>query len=606
MCVFVFLAMLVHLFRIYREYRPNSGLKLLSIPGIASVIAVMRSISYVHMKQRGPIRLPALQYCIALGAFFISLTVWVFSIKPYYRRTYKDGSPPLAIRTGMVAIALFPFIFACALKVNPISMLTGVSHAKLQIYHQVLAFIMFFMAVVHTIPFLIQPAINGGYEALRKEFARAQQFWSGTVCLGLVAWMLCSSLGVFRNMSYQFFVIQHIVTVCVLLGFLFKHIDESLKGHFFLGAAVAFWIFSIVVRGCMVLISSDFLAGSRAQVEVQSVTNIALDNEKESESGRETLRLCFSAPLKWRPGQHIYVRFPGFSPGQAHPFSIMSLPNRSRLSSKVVLIAKVYSGTTRKIFNYIENPSTECREYRLETEINTALGPDSGVLTEQKSTPDPEQGVFHHAGDASPKTAVEAGPALQEIRVRQTQVVGYLDGPYGYTTDPASYEHVVFYAGGTGIAHIFPIMLLLLRRSAEKDSKVLTKRVRFVWSTHSSALVNWLQSELYALTQLRQKAAIEFMTEIHVTGESAPAHKQTFAQSTITSYGIRPDTRAILEEEIEHGKQLGSSSLATYVCGPHAMTYDVSNGVAAANWAVVRGRMGTMKDIMLDAEDFAW
>lgn len=606
MCAFVFLAMLVHFFRIYREYRPNSGLKLLGIPGITSVLALMRSISYVHMKQRGPIRLPALQYCIALGAFFVSLTVWVFSIKPYYRRTYEDGSPPLAIRTGMVAIALFPFIFACALKVNPISILTGVSHARLQVYHQGLAFIMFFMSVVHTIPFLIQPAINGGYEALRKEFARAQQFWSGTVCLGLVAWMLCSSLGVFRKMSYQFFVLQHIVTVCVLLGFLFKHIDESLKGHLFLGAAVAFWIFSIVVRSCMVLISSDFLVGSRAQVEVQSVTNVPLDNEKGSESGRETLRLCFTAPLKWRPGQHIYVRFPGFSPAQAHPLSIMSLPNRSGLASKIILLANVHDGTTRKIFNYIQKSSTECRDYQVETEINTTLGPDCETLKETNSTPDPEKGVFHHAGDASPKTAVEAGPALQEIRLRQTQVVGYLDGPYGYTTDPASYEHVIFYAGGTGIAHIFPILLLLLRHSAEKDPKVLTRRVRLVWSTHSSALVNWLQSELYALTQLRRNAAAELMIDIHVTGETAAAYEQTLAQSAITSYGIRPDTRAILDEEIEHGKQLGSSSLATYVCGPHGMTYDVSNGVAAANWAVVRGRMGTMKDIMLDAEHFAW
>lgn len=605
MCTFVFLAMLVHFFRIYREYRPSSGLKLLGIPGIAWIIAFMRSISYVRMKQRGPIRLPALQYCIALGSFFISLTVWVFSIKPYYRRVTEDGSPPLAIRTGMVAIALFPFIFACALKVNPISMLTGISHARLQVYHQGLAFIMFFMAVVHTLPFLIQPALDGGYKALHKEFVRAQQYWTGTVCLGLVAWMLCSSLGVFRKMSYQFFVLQHVATVCLVLGFLFKHIDGALKGHLFLGAAVAFWIFSIVVRGCMVLISSDFLVRSRAQVEVQSVKNVPLDSKKGSESGRETLRLCFTAPLKWRPGQHIYVRFPGFSPAQAHPLSIMSLPNRSGLSSKIILLANVYGGTTRKIFNHIQNSSTECLDYQLETEINTTLGPDSGVL-EKKSTYDPEKGAFHHAGDVSPKTAVEAGPALQEIRVRQTQVVGYLDGPYGYTTDPASYEHVVCYAGGTGIAHTFPIMLLLLRRSAEKDPKVLTKRVRLVWSTHSSALVNWLQSELYALTQLRHNTAIEVMMEIHVTGETAPANEQTFAQSNITSYGIRPDTRAILDEEIEHGKQMGSSSLATYVCGPHGMTYDVSNGVAAANWAVVRGRLGTMKDIMLDAEHFAW
>lgn len=87
MCAFVFLAMLVHLFRIYREYCPKSGLRLVRIPGVSNIIAFMRSISYIRFKQRGPIPLPSLQHCIGISAFFISLIVWVLAIKPYYRAT---------------------------------------------------------------------------------------------------------------------------------------------------------------------------------------------------------------------------------------------------------------------------------------------------------------------------------------------------------------------------------------------------------------------------------------------------------------------------------------------------------------------------------------
>lgn len=608
MCAFVFLAMLVHLFRIYREYCPKSGLRLVRIPGVSNIIAFMRSISYIRFKQRGPVPLPSLQHCIGISAFFISLIVWVLAIKPYYRATSDDGSPPLAIRTCMVAMALFPFIFACALKVNPISMLTGISHARLQVYHRGLAFTMFVMSLIHAIPFLYQAGAEGGSKKLHETYTSEQQYWTGTVCLCLIFWMLCSSLGMFRNLSYQFFVIQHIVCVCVLLGFLYKHNTDTLYSNLFLWAAVAFWIFSIVVRGCMVLISSEFLVGARANVEVQAVTNVPLEDEKlNAERGQETIRLTFSTPLKWRPGQHIYVRLPGFAPAQAHPFSIMSLPNRSRLMSQVVLMAKVHRGTTRKIFNYVQNLDDDFQERFFESEINTnavANGHHSDSLPYHAT--DPEKVVAGDEGKVSPKTAVETGPALQRTSVRQTQVVGYLDGPYGFTTSPSSYEHVTFFAGGTGIAHVLPIFLLLLRRSSENDTKVLTKRIRFVWTTHSSGLVNWLESDLRTINKLRETAGVELVIDVHVTGEVAGAREKTYAQTLISNYGERPDTRAILSEELELAKEAGSTSLATYVCGPPGMVLDVSNRTAAANFDAARGRLGSLKDIMLDAERFDW
>ena len=69
-------------------------------------------------------------------------------------------------------------------------------------------------------------------------------------------------------MSYEFFVLQHIVCAMVTMGFLFVHYDSLISSHIWLWATVGLWIFSVAGRGLLVLFSSDFFIGPRAHVEV--------------------------------------------------------------------------------------------------------------------------------------------------------------------------------------------------------------------------------------------------------------------------------------------------------------------------------------------------
>ena len=87
----------------------------------------------------------------------LGFTIWAFVVQPYYRVDRSFGSPPLALRAGMMALGLMPFIYTLASKVNFISLLTGVSHERIQIFHQWLARFMLFLATVHAIPFIHQP-----------------------------------------------------------------------------------------------------------------------------------------------------------------------------------------------------------------------------------------------------------------------------------------------------------------------------------------------------------------------------------------------------------------------------------------------------------------
>ena len=110
----MFVAAVCHALQLIRQVFPSTGARLYGLPGVPRAAGLVRAISYVHLGAYGPLRLPSLKACIIIVSFFVSMVTWIFSIQPHYRENAEAGSPPLAIRSGMVAVSLFPFIFACA------------------------------------------------------------------------------------------------------------------------------------------------------------------------------------------------------------------------------------------------------------------------------------------------------------------------------------------------------------------------------------------------------------------------------------------------------------------------------------------------------------
>jgi hypothetical protein len=54
-----------------------------------------------------------------------------------------------------------PFVFATAGKSNLITLVTGVSHEKLQVFHRWIAYAFFVTALFHTFPFIVVNIRNG-------------------------------------------------------------------------------------------------------------------------------------------------------------------------------------------------------------------------------------------------------------------------------------------------------------------------------------------------------------------------------------------------------------------------------------------------------------
>ena len=171
--ILVFIFMLVHGFRMWTDRNPRLNNGLSSLRSIYQKgLAAGRYLSYRRLSGKsfdllGLPSLGMLAFFLLAGLFLAILT---FAVRPYYRQYRGFGSPPLAIRTGLMAIACTPLLLALAGKANIITLLTGIGHEKLNAIHRWVAWMCFALSVAHTVPFIVAPLREGGYAALHDQF----------------------------------------------------------------------------------------------------------------------------------------------------------------------------------------------------------------------------------------------------------------------------------------------------------------------------------------------------------------------------------------------------------------------------------------------------
>lgn len=154
--VIVFLAMLRHVSIVWSNTRASRSATT-SSSGTSFGDRLQAGGRFVFYRRFGrtPSRLISIPHGGVLSLLVISIIFTLalaFTERPYYREFFQWGSPPLAIRTGLMAFACLPLMIALAGKVNILTLLTGYSYEKLNIIHQWVAWLSFVLSVVHTIP----------------------------------------------------------------------------------------------------------------------------------------------------------------------------------------------------------------------------------------------------------------------------------------------------------------------------------------------------------------------------------------------------------------------------------------------------------------------
>ncbi|KAI0179551.1 ferric reductase like transmembrane component-domain-containing protein [Hypoxylon sp. FL1284] len=563
------IAMLVYAHRLNRNRLARKQPPVAGKSTIAhKVLALCRMVNYRHFKGRvadylGPPSIGSLVFIIITSLFLLLPS---FLVHPYYRGRRGYGSPPLAVRTGLMAQACTPIIVALAGKVNFVTMLTGISHEKLNVFHRWVSYMCLFLAIVHTVPFIVAPLRDGGPAALHKQYYKEGSMeYTGTPPLGILVGIVVLSIPWIRHRFYNFFYRLHVPMYIVYLGLLFWHSDQEKDSWVYLWATLAIWLASCAVRlfykWQTFSIFRDWFQGFPARLH-------------ELPGGMTKVTLLAPLDFRWKPGQHVWLRVPHLSILQNHPFTIANLPRNSSNHD-------THSADAQDMVFYVR---------------------------------------AHHGLTLDLLKSV-ANHDVAETRDRSVSI--HVDGPYGGLVEdiPALYESQIFVAGGSGISACLPWIEHAARRISQGSS--VTKSIHLVWMVRYASQTQWITEELDPLIGAHPDL---IHVDFFVTDSSASSPAVASAESE-KELEKTADNRVIAnnkpsdETKTAVSPKLGQihyqrpylpvliPSLLTarrcfiLGCGPDSLRTDLANAASTAQKKVLAGGADI---ITLHTESFGW
>jgi ferric-chelate reductase len=272
----------------------------------------------------------------------------------------------------------------------------------------------------------------------------------------LLLWLVFSSMTPFRNIRYEIFVIQHIISFIGFLVAVFYHIPApyALNARIFIWLGIGFFLLDRLIR----------------------YTRSAIHNRRLGKATLTSLpgnvtRISVHAPMvkKWTPGQHVLLCLPRLGLGQSHPATIASIP--SSHDNDLVFFLRAHRGFTNR------------------------------VLTK--------------AASASTESLLEKRDATTQSTTNET-LNAFIDGPYGGSqSDFAAFDTAVLIAGSTGVTFTLPILLDLAQRA--QNNRLPIRRVVFIWMIKSTDWAVWIVNELQKAIRDLHEVGIEVETKIYVT-----------------------------------------------------------------------------------------
>jgi hypothetical protein len=228
-----------------------------------------------------------------------------------------------------MAFACTPILVALAGKANVVTLLTGVSHGKLNVIHQWVGWMTLALSLIHAIPFIVAPLRDCGYTTLHHEFYGYGLIGATKVSFGhpptpqtldAESSFLCSIV-VSRRSPYfsvlwhclhrtyvigfmKGFYYAHILLAVTYLSLLFWHAGNVLDFWAYLWATVAIWLASCLARTFWYTrplnLQSEWLKGA-------PTTLFKLPGSM--------MRIEVLAPANFchTPAQHCFLRFPAIS-----------------------------------------------------------------------------------------------------------------------------------------------------------------------------------------------------------------------------------------------------------------------------------------------------
>jgi ferredoxin-NADP reductase len=285
---------------------------------------------------------PPIGRCLVLAVYWIVILtmLWSNTILTKGSSEYIYKWEKVGYRAAWVSVTQVPFIYLLSCKFNPISILTGISYERLNWLHRWTARTLFLTIIVHW-TFFFQEWVEADFVKLQLEMMPMVKYGFGA--WGVITWMVLSSFGYFRAVSYEIFVAQHIVAAAVLLWLVFIHIPAYAQYNVWM--CVGFLAFD---WGCRII--HAFLRNTHLLSKLSTKTP-GYSASTEVLPGDMVRLTLHNVDFIWRAGQHVYISAPTLRPFEVHPFTIANTSNaeESMGERKLQVLIKAHGGFSRSL-----------------------------------------------------------------------------------------------------------------------------------------------------------------------------------------------------------------------------------------------------------------
>lgn len=251
------------------------------------------------------------------------------------------------------------------------------------------------------------------------------------------------SLEPLRHWMYELFVSLHVPVSIVFIAMMFWHCHNYLTSWNYLFATVGIWLGSYIMR----LFYLNWTRPGRVSWLIGDEASVTIMPEN-------AIKITIPTQMRWRPGQYVYLRMPGISVFENHPFTIASLCSDDFPSEygegyrDMVLVFRPFGGFTNKVL----------------------------------------------------RSALEHGP-WHTYRA-------FIDGPYGgMQRRIEAFDDVVLIAGGSGITAIVSQLLSLIKKM--RDGKAVTRKVHVIWALKRPETMEWFKEELRICREFAPPESVE-------------------------------------------------------------------------------------------------
>lgn len=336
-----------------------------------------------------------------LGRIYVVAAYMIFILILLFKDSIVSGPmhyETIAYRAAWCSVGQIPLIVLLAMKNSVVGALIGSSYERINWLHRTVARCLLFTVTIHFSFFWREWSI---YHVIESEIRMMPMVKFGLSSFFILMWIVFSSFAPIRHLSYEIFVVQHVISFIAFLVCVMIHVPRYAKAYVWI--PIGIYAFDRTIRSLRLVYRNLSIFHKRSHGILSCRAHLT------ALPGHVTRVTIPNPPLRtWSPGEHVFLSFPTISPFQSHPFTIASSPLSP--SRELTFIVRAHSGCTRRIYN------------RAKSFLPTTSDP-----------------------------------------LKEKSFMVLMDGPYGRIQDVRQYDTLILIAGSTGATYTVPILLHTLQ-----------------------------------------------------------------------------------------------------------------------------------------------